>query len=1120
MIKQHNKKFTFLLPAVIAFMVVFSISKASAQTESTLTKARQILDSTSNYDLNSFIVKFKGDESITLIKVNDEYLLAENIQEKRRVEVNPDSARSEQEKRALLETKMAEYLSRDDVELVQPQHLYELSAWSRASDTDTPDDFDLTPSAATGNHWFFENENLRQLWQDQDCLNTGSECGGNATITVAVIDSGLAYENRTSAWGDIFAANSDMFGGSNISLYTNADETPNNLIDDDGNGFRDDYNGFNADDYVFCTPTEEDVCTAAEWAEEGHAYDDLGHGTLVTGLIASLTDNAAGTVGSAHNVTIMPVKVTNFHSGTIGTAEVVAGIDYAIDNGADIINMSFAGPADSLMQAKLDEASAAGIILIAATGNTNPSGGPVGYPAAYSNVIAVGAIDPDDSRSFYSNYGAEIDVVAYVGSGPNGEGDTVYGRSYTCYFSDNCDFTFNAFSNGYDIGTSFAAPQVTGLAAVLKSFGPGLTHAEIESLLETGATDVGTAGFDNDTGFGVINYEATYALLTGNTVPSITIVQPDGDDTADFSFNIVYTAADPDDDAVIDLYWDLDTTPGGAAAISGCTGLTESDGPDSCIFDTTHLPNGAYYIYACINDFRPQPVCVFSPGDLDINNTAFRDSGKLVAGTSFEQVSFTTSFTSTPVVFAEVSSEYGTDKVYVEIKNVDSSGFEVQLRENIASGWDNSHGAAEVSWYAVQTSSDNEQVGTLSLNTQSWVTVTFPVPFSSSPNVLAMPQSQTGIDMDYAKIRNVTVNGFEIRLEEPPVLDGAHGNETVGWIAFTDNSFLQEGTLAANHSWTTVNFGSPYSEPPGLVAMIGSYNGIDKANIDIRNVTTTGFEVRVEEDIRVQDGAHGNENIVWAAFPYTSPNSQSGSFTAGTNWTEVAFLQPFKQTPRLFLEVNTENGTDTVEADILQVSPVRFLVRIEEDLRAGWDGNHTSETIGWLALQATPSGVEIGTQVLGTSLATVNFSSPFSVTPVVFAEINSEAGIDTVALDIENVTTSGFDIKLEEDIGAGWDGGHTNETVVWMAFDPSSPPFSGQSATASVNHVWTPISFVSSFTVPPKVIADIQSEVGVQTINVDIRNITVNGFEMRVEEEPRRYDGSHTVEQVAWFAWE
>lgn len=208
--------------------------------------------------------------------------------------------------------------------------------------------------------------------------------------------------------------------------------------------------------------------------------DDNGHGTHVAGTVGACTNNGTGVAGSAPNVRLMPLKVLN-SSGSGSYSSVADAIVYAADNGAKIINLSLGGPAYSTFLADaVDYAHAKGVLLIAASGNSNTE---LYYPSAFSRVMAVGSTGSNDTRSSYSNYGADLDVVA-----PG-------------------EFIYSTVPEGYSYlsGTSMASPHVAGLAALVWSAEPGLTNSGVRQLIRDTADDIGFAGQDDFYGYGRIN---------------------------------------------------------------------------------------------------------------------------------------------------------------------------------------------------------------------------------------------------------------------------------------------------------------------------------------------------------------------------------------------------------------------------------------------------------------------------------------------------------------------------------------------------------------------------------------------------------------------------------------
>jgi len=208
--------------------------------------------------------------------------------------------------------------------------------------------------------------------------------------------------------------------------------------------------------------------------------DDNGHGTHVAGIIAA-ADNTIGVVGVAPKANIYAVKVLN-KSGTGYISDIIAGIQWSVDNGMDIVNMSLGSnyPSDAFESA-INAASNAGVIIVAAAGNDSSS---VDYPAAYEKAIAVSATDINDSLASFSSRGEQIDVAA--------PGVSIYS-------------TYKGGAYATMSGTSMATPHVSGIIALMLQREPGLTLGEIRQQFETGCVDLGTDGKDPYFGYGLVD---------------------------------------------------------------------------------------------------------------------------------------------------------------------------------------------------------------------------------------------------------------------------------------------------------------------------------------------------------------------------------------------------------------------------------------------------------------------------------------------------------------------------------------------------------------------------------------------------------------------------------------
>ncbi|MCS6881049.1 MAG: S8 family serine peptidase [Oscillochloridaceae bacterium] len=214
------------------------------------------------------------------------------------------------------------------------------------------------------------------------------------------------------------------------------------------------------------------------------ARDDNGHGTAVAGLIAANTDNNAGIAGLCWECRILPVKVVDAR-GVGNDASLAAGIRWAADNGARVINMSLGGEGDSrLLREAIAYAAARGIVLVAASGNEREIGNPVTYPAAYPDVIAVGATGNTDTITGFSNTGDYLDLAA-----PGvGLWTTLPGGRY-----------------GPPNGTSFSSPYVAGAAALVLTQRPDLGRSDVGCILKASADDKGPPGKDSEYGWGRLN---------------------------------------------------------------------------------------------------------------------------------------------------------------------------------------------------------------------------------------------------------------------------------------------------------------------------------------------------------------------------------------------------------------------------------------------------------------------------------------------------------------------------------------------------------------------------------------------------------------------------------------
>ncbi len=264
---------------------------------------------------------------------------------------------------------------------------------------------------------------------------------GDKRVIIAIIDSGIDYTHPDLA----------------PKTWVNPHEIPHNGLDDDRNGYVDDIHGWDFTD----APTLQAEGDFTEGDNE--PIDESGHGTHVAGIAGAMVGNGIGIAGVAWHCPLMPIRAGLSLGGSarMQDDDSAAAIVYAVDNGASIINMSWGSEQSSfIIQDAIDYAHARGAVLVAAAGNSQKAAAI--FPAAYTKVIAVASTEQNQLRFYQSNFGATVDIAA--------PGNVILSTQ---------------IQNRYRLltGTSMAAPHVAGVAALIRSKRPALTHEEIRQIL-------------------------------------------------------------------------------------------------------------------------------------------------------------------------------------------------------------------------------------------------------------------------------------------------------------------------------------------------------------------------------------------------------------------------------------------------------------------------------------------------------------------------------------------------------------------------------------------------------------------------------------------------------------
>jgi serine protease len=345
--------------------------------------------------------------------------------------------------------------------------------------------------------WNFPQIDMERAWD----INRG----GTSSVTVAILDTGVAYRSGTLRYTGIAWRREDgvafpALGTVDVPFAPAPDLGADRVV--------------SPRDFIW---------------DDNLPVDLSGHGTHVAGTIGQLSNNGVGGAGMAFNVKLMPVKVIDtewdfiFNSPFIGTDDTVArGLRYAADNGAKVINMSLGregAPAPAVRSA-IQYAVSHGAFVAVAGGNDALEGN---EPEAYSSfapeidgMVAVAATGPDRRRAVYSTTGSYLELAAPGGDFSRGGStagilqqtlDLDLVETFAGPVSRYTAPRFDVFAYFYFEGSSMSTAHVSGLAALLVS--QGLTDpAAIEAMLKQSATDLGPPGRDNEYGYGLINGRA------------------------------------------------------------------------------------------------------------------------------------------------------------------------------------------------------------------------------------------------------------------------------------------------------------------------------------------------------------------------------------------------------------------------------------------------------------------------------------------------------------------------------------------------------------------------------------------------------------------------------------
>lgn len=330
--------------------------------------------------------------------------------------------------------------------------------------------------------WALKNIEATKAW----------EKASGKGISVGVVDTGLDYENE-DLQGQIWINSKEDINKTGKLEPWSTTEIRNGIsgdfngLDDDGNGFIDDVIGY---DFV-----DQTLANIGDYSEpDPDPVDEMGHGTLVSGVIAAIRNNKKGISGLAPDSRIMVLRVFDI-TGNAESDDIARAIVYAALNGAKVLNFSFGESISSrIVHDAIKFAKSMGCFMSASSGNDGYE--KPHYPSDYEEVASVGASTILNLRYLNSNYGSRLSIVA--------PGEDI--------MSTDLGNTYRTAS-----GTSLAAPHISASAALLLEINPNLKPEEIIAILQQSAKDNTGEGWSNELGAGILNIgNAVNNLVSGN----------------------------------------------------------------------------------------------------------------------------------------------------------------------------------------------------------------------------------------------------------------------------------------------------------------------------------------------------------------------------------------------------------------------------------------------------------------------------------------------------------------------------------------------------------------------------------------------------------------------------
>ena len=418
---------------------------------------------------------------------------------------------------------------------------------------------------------------------------------------------------------------------------------------------------------------------------------------------------------------------------------------------------------------------------------------------------------------------------------------------------------------------------------------------------------------------------------------------------------------------------------------------------------------------------------------------------------TFDRFSFKQSFGNVPVVITSVTSINGEAAVTGRVQSVTNQSFEYTMQEQEL--FSDGHSTESIDYIAWGPSTG--QIGghaykvarpTNTVN-HELQPIEFFKNFSIPPLFLADMQTANGIDTANLRLDDIDTSGVILQIDEETSMDSEieHGDETIGYVAISSFPTMETGEVQVDSKWKRVNFSKPFTDPI-VVANPLSLNGADPAVVRLRNVNTTGFDIRVQE-WNYLDDSHGLENLSYLVMERGSfmlengARVEAGRFnTDKTNsFISIGFDQVFSNAPVIITSITSMNGSDTVTGRVRNVTIQNFDYTMQEQELG--DQIHAIESIAYIAWEPSKGNISgrsyevVRTgNIVDHNLYTIQFLKNFANQPIFLADLQTSNGVDPANIRWKNKSTNSITLQVDEEESKDTEIDHATEMIGYIVF--------------------------------------------------------------------------------------